>query len=1368
MATASKRDVTLGVGIETTGAEGLTRLADQVRRLGAEGGPAAAKFDALADQIDRLAGQAGQVDNLRRLTAEVDALAAQQAEAAAATTRANEALKAQAAVAAAARTNQSALSEGVLAARNAWREANDAVKTLRDTTDAAGRKTAEYTAQMGAARVVVREKATALDQAKSALSGYGQIVAAAINEETRLAAATTKAADALQAATRSVGLRQSALQSTQAALIAAGAATTELAQAEADLLETQQRLVAEAQSEAAAHRESVTAMQQLEAAARGADTAYALLVASLKETQAAATQYASAMDRVVVSSEGETSALRERQTAAQALLASDSRLTAEQRDLASSLDLTRNALLAEAQAMLAQQRAAEASIQATARLVSQSQAAGRVLNDAFGTVGVRSLNAIETETIAVERAMSLMERQFRAGAISAQDLARGVGAATVKLNQLQVEARQVQALPGAFERVNGTITGLINRFGALSAAVATVGLAAKPAIDAFIALDQTTRVLTTITGSAKSAAEQVEFLRQSAQRNGQSFDTLASAYSKFAASALQTGLSLDTVQSTFDAVANAAGNLGLSSDQTKRALEALGQIASKGTVQMEELRQQLGDALPGVLPLLAKRLGLTTSELIKLVETGGLAAREGIPAVRDALLELGTKGGAEVKGLTQEWNRFTSALSEGATIIGQGSVGQALGYLAAGLAKVAGLAVLTAAGVAELFTVVGTGAGALVGTLVGGGGLGDALKNVQDIANGSNERLERLAARFGLTGKAAADSASDIGRVGEAATAASGSFAKLLISQAEATTAAENAARVAEKQSQALNTIVTEAENLSKSYVDQAAGLQVVIDAQGQYVEGLQSQLSADRALLESLQASKDALTAKIGSDKQLTDAYKEQIKALDEKIAKADADAAKTEASVRSEAAKTAALKTSKLALEDHSKEYGKLLKAVEAAERGLAEVNDRVKQGRAAYGEAERAAKTLRDAKVRLKDAANDLSDALDRQVKLMESEVAITKANIQLTIEKLRTQLAESEYQKNDYQSRQLRVKILEAENRLQGIGNKLKSDTAQITLKAVQTERQALASQGLLTEAKRQELQARENVARASIVEAQAAAESVKGKQFEVKTLEVAAGLRDQLAGGIGETTERYRADTAETERNTDAQVENTKATNARAAATKRLSDSQGGLSAGSKTPSASVLGANKLTLPDFATGGGVAPPDSSGDWVFDAAAFNAAAASSSGAGMSAEQAKRFWVLKPEAATRIETERLAGIETARAGNVGGRAGTSIFDSVATRQAASASSVDPFSTSRSAVADEALVIQGAQSASVVRGLGDLAQQLTAFTQALNNTAQGSQAATTVNITLDGRTSSIPTTEAGAQALIALLQRAQLTGGG
>lgn len=78
------------------------------------------------------------------------------------------------------------------------------------------------------------------------------------------------------------------------------------------------------------------------------------------------------------------------------------------------------------------------------------------------------------------------------------------------------------------------------------------------------------------------------------------------------------------------------------------------------TVSMEELRQQLGDRLPGAFGLVAKGLGITQAELVKLVESGNLAARDLFPALTQSLKSLH----GETTGLVPTWERFKGALTE--------------------------------------------------------------------------------------------------------------------------------------------------------------------------------------------------------------------------------------------------------------------------------------------------------------------------------------------------------------------------------------------------------------------------------------------------------------------------------------------------------------------------------------------------------------------------------------------------------------------------------------------------------------------------------------------------------------------------------
>ena len=57
-------------------------------------------------------------------------------------------------------------------------------------------------------------------------------------------------------------------------------------------------------------------------------------------------------------------------------------------------------------------------------------------------------------------------------------------------------------------------------------------------------------------------------------------------------------------------------------------LRAFTQIISKGTVQSEELKGQVGERLPGAFALAAKALGMTTAELQKALENGEVKSAE--------------------------------------------------------------------------------------------------------------------------------------------------------------------------------------------------------------------------------------------------------------------------------------------------------------------------------------------------------------------------------------------------------------------------------------------------------------------------------------------------------------------------------------------------------------------------------------------------------------------------------------------------------------------------------------------------------------------------------------------------------------------
>lgn len=176
--------------------------------------------------------------------------------------------------------------------------------------------------------------------------------------------------------------------------------------------------------------------------------------------------------------------------------------------------------------------------------------------------------------------------------------------------------------------------------------------------------------LRAVSGSAEQAGRDLEFVRTVANRVGADVVQVGQAYLGLAAATKGTAVEGEPTRQVFEAVATAMGKAGKSASETQNALVALAQMASKGTVSMEELRGQLGEALPGALQAASNGLGITTQDLIKLVENGQIAASDLFPALSKGLNDL--YGGAPAaQTLSQEITNIKNAFTGMADRIGE-------------------------------------------------------------------------------------------------------------------------------------------------------------------------------------------------------------------------------------------------------------------------------------------------------------------------------------------------------------------------------------------------------------------------------------------------------------------------------------------------------------------------------------------------------------------------------------------------------------------------------------------------------------------------------------------------------------------------
>lgn len=150
--------------------------------------------------------------------------------------------------------------------------------------------------------------------------------------------------------------------------------------------------------------------------------------------------------------------------------------------------------------------------------------------------------------------------------------------------------------------------------------VGTIG--AKEIIDASVKLDSLRTSFAALAGSDVGGAEQLKYLREETNRLGQDFVSSAEAYKNLFSAGTGAGMAAEEIQKVFSSVMEAGTVLGSSQQQMQGALMALEQMISKGKVSMEELRRQLGNALPGAMQIAAKAMGTTSAGLQEMLEAG--------------------------------------------------------------------------------------------------------------------------------------------------------------------------------------------------------------------------------------------------------------------------------------------------------------------------------------------------------------------------------------------------------------------------------------------------------------------------------------------------------------------------------------------------------------------------------------------------------------------------------------------------------------------------------------------------------------------------------------------------------------------------
>ena len=224
-----------------------------------------------------------------------------------------------------------------------------------------------------------------------------------------------------------------------------------------------------------------------------------------------------------------------------------------------------------------------------------------------------------------------------------------------------------------FQRMRGEILATAAAFIGFQGAIQL----ATTSLEAFRQKQATQTKLLVATGNdTQLAASEYRYLGEQADFLGIRMRDLAKGYSEFRIAAKDTNMSLQDTRFIFESVSAAGVKLNLSVDSIQGINKALTQLVSKGVASTEELGQQLGDHLPGVMQVAAKQFGVTVAEFRKQLESGNVDAVKAAMALARGLNDSFAEISID-KSMTAVEGRFGTALDRWKVMIAESGLVEA-------------------------------------------------------------------------------------------------------------------------------------------------------------------------------------------------------------------------------------------------------------------------------------------------------------------------------------------------------------------------------------------------------------------------------------------------------------------------------------------------------------------------------------------------------------------------------------------------------------------------------------------------------------------------------------------------------------------
>lgn len=149
----------------------------------------------------------------------------------------------------------------------------------------------------------------------------------------------------------------------------------------------------------------------------------------------------------------------------------------------------------------------------------------------------------------------------------------------------------------------------------------------------------------------KRAESDTDFVINLSQASPFEINTLTDSFVKF------RSVGLDPTNGSMEALVDSVAKFGGSKEQLHRASVAIQQMVGKGVVSMEELRQQLGEAVPDAMKLMSRGVGVSMSELTDKISKGAV---EATGALQGMFRQMAIENSGAARQMSRTWTGLTN------------------------------------------------------------------------------------------------------------------------------------------------------------------------------------------------------------------------------------------------------------------------------------------------------------------------------------------------------------------------------------------------------------------------------------------------------------------------------------------------------------------------------------------------------------------------------------------------------------------------------------------------------------------------------------------------------------------------------------